>query len=177
MQRGSANQFLSMAYDHPSYTTRQEGFESVMTAGSGGVGLKFVAFAALSLFALHALVTTAATSTATATINGTATVHINAQALNLIVIQNTNSAGVAPGLSTSTVGPLYVDQLYANGTYTGGTGAYASLPLNTSTGAAGLGGLQIPEGAQFYVVSGTDTAAVALTAFDYQIQPLAPVTA
>lgn len=177
MQQGSAQQFKSMAYDHPAYIDRKQGFESIMTAGSGGLGLKFVAFAALSLFALHALVTTAGTSTATATVNGTATVHINAQALNVIVIQNTASAGVAPSLSTSTIGPLYADQLYANGTYTGGIGAYASLPLNTATGSAGLGGLQVPEGAQFYVVSGTDATAVALTAIDYQIQPLAQVTA
>lgn len=177
MQQGSVNQFKSMGYDHPAYIDRKQGFESIMAAGSGGVSLKFAAFAALSLFALHAFVTTAGTSTATQTVNGTATVHVNAQALNLIVIQNTAAAGVAPALSTSTVGPLYADQLYANGTYTGGIGAYASLPLNTNTGSAGLGGLAIPEGAQFYVVSGTDASAVALTSIDYQIQPLAPVTA
>ena len=176
-QVAAANQFKSMGYDHPSYIARQAAFQSIMTAGSGGVSGKFVAHAACLLFGLHALVTTAGTSTATATVNGTATVHINAQALNLIVISNTASAGVAPSLSTSTIGPLYADQLYANGTYTGGLGAYASLPLNTATGSAGLGGLAVPEGSQVYVVSGTDATAVALVSIDYQLAPLANVTA
>ncbi len=138
---------------------------------------KFVAFANMLIFSLSALVTTAATATATQTVNGTATVHINSQALNLIRITNTAGAGVAPALATSTVGPFYADQLYANGTYTGGTGAFAQVPLNTNTGSAGFGGLQINQGDQFYVVSGTDTAAVALICIDYQILPLANVTA
>lgn len=177
MQQGSTNQFKSMSYDHPSYTARQAAFQSIMAAGSGGVSAKFVAHANLLLFALHALVTVAATATATQTYNGTATVHINSQALNLIRVTNTAGTGVAPALATSTVGPLYADILYANGTYTGGTGCYASLALNTNTGSAGLGGLAINEGDQIYVVSGTDTAAVALISIDYQILPLANVTA
>jgi len=176
-QQAASNQFKSMGYDHPAYTARQAAFQSIMAAGSGGVSAKFVAHANLLLFALHAFVTVAGTSTATATVNGTATVHINSQALNLIRITNTASAGVAPALATSTIGPLYADQLYANGTYTGGVGAYASLPLNTATGSGGLGGLAINEGDQIYVVSGTDTTAVALVSIDYQIAPLAQVTA
>ena len=176
-QQGASNQFKSMGYDHPSYTSRQAAILGAIAAGSGGVTSKFVAHAAMLLFAIHAFVTTAATATATQTVNGTATVHINSQALNVIRITNTAGTGVAPALATSTVGPFYADTLYANGTYTGSVGSYLTAPINTNTGSAGFGGLQINEGDQVYVVSGTDTAAVALISIDYQILPLANVTA
>jgi hypothetical protein len=110
-------------------------------------------------------------------VNGTATVHINAQPINMVVVTNTASAGVAPALSTSTIGPLYQDALYANGTYTGAVGLTALLPVNTNTGQAGLNGVLVPQGSQVSFVSGTDATAASVITVDYAIQPLANVTA
>ena len=171
------------AYDNAAYVARGN-FTGIMTAGSGGVSTKFVAHANLLLFGLNAYTTTAGTSTYTATTaqyyaggTSSATVHVNATQLSLIRITNTAAAGAAPSLSTSTVGPFYIDQYYTNGTATGGVGAYAQVALNTSTGTAGLNGLAINQGDQIYVVNGTDASAVNLINIDFQVQPLANVIA
>lgn len=173
----------NMAYDNASYIARGA-FATIMTAGSGGVSAKFVAHANLQLFSLNAFTTVASTSTYTATqyynysgSSTSATVHVNASQLSLIRITNTAAAGVAPSLSTSTIGPFYVDTLFANGTATGQIGATASVALNTSTGSAGLGGLSINAGDQIYVVNGTDASSVNLVTIDWSVQPLANVMA
>lgn len=172
-----------MAYDNPAYVARGV-FTSVMTAGSGGVSGKFVAHANMLLFGLNAFTTTAGTSTYTATqyynyagSSTYASVHVNASQLSLIRITNTASVGVAPSLSTSTIGPFYVDTLFANGTATGQIGATAQVALNTSTGSAGLNGLSINQGDQIYIVNGTDTSSVNLITIDYSVLPLANVVA
>ena len=172
-----------MAYDNPAYVARGV-FTSVMTAGSGGVSGKFVAHANMLLFGLNAFTTTAGTSTYTATqyynyagSSTYASVHVNASQLSLIRITNTASAGVAPSLSTSTIGPFYVDTLFANGTATGQIGAIAQVALNTSTGSAGLNGLSINQGDQIYIVNGTDASSVNLITIDYSVLPLANVVA
>lgn len=177
------NTTKNMAYDNPAYIARGN-FATVMTAGSGGVSGKFVAHANMLLFGLNAYTTTAGTSTYTATqyynyagSSTAATVHVNASQLSLIRITNTASAGVAPSLSTSTIGPFYVDTLFANGTATGQIGAVAQVALNTSTGSAGLNGLSINQGDQIYVVNGTDTSSVNLITIDYSVLPLANVVA
>jgi hypothetical protein len=173
----------NMAYDNAAYVARGN-FATVMTAGSGGVSGKFVAHANLLLFGLNAFTTTAGTSTYTATqyynysgSSTSATVHVNASQLSLIRITNTASAGVAPSLSTSTIGPFYVDTLFANGTATGQIGAVAQVALNTSTGSAGLNGLAINQGDQIYIVNGTDASSVNLITIDYSVLPLANVVA
>ena len=173
----------NMAYDNAAYVARGN-FATVMTAGSGGVSGKFVAHANLLLFGLNAFTTTAGTSTYTATqyynysgSSTSATVHVNASQLSLIRITNTASAGVAPSLSTSTIGPFYVDTLFANGTATGQIGATAQVALNTSTGSAGLNGLAINQGDQIYIVNGTDASSVNLITIDYSVLPLANVVA
>jgi len=173
----------NMAYDNPAYVARGV-FTSVMTAGSGGVSGKFVAHANMLLFGLNAFTTTAGTSTYTATqyynyagSSTYASVHVNASQLSLIRITNTASAGVAPSLSTSTIGTFYVDTLFANGTATGQVGAIAQVALNTSTGSAGLNGLSINQGDQIYVVNGTDASSVNLITIDYSVLPLANVVA
>jgi hypothetical protein len=172
-----------MAYDNAAYIARGQ-FATVTAAGSGGVSAKFVAHANLLLFGLNAFTTVAGTSTYTATqyynysgSSTSATVHVNASQLSLIRITNTASVGVAPSLSTSTIGPFYVDTLFANGTATGQIGATAQVSLNTSTGTAGLNGLSINQGDQIYVVNGTDTSSVNLITLDYAVLPLSNVIA
>jgi len=177
------NTVKNMAYDNAAYIARGQ-FATVTAAGSGGVSAKFVAHANLLLFGLNAFTTVAGTSTYTATqyynysgSSTSATVHVNASQLSLIRITNTASVGVAPSLSTSTIGPFYVDTLFANGTATGQIGATAQVSLNTSTGAAGLNGLSINQGDQIYVVNGTDTSSVNLITLDYAVLPLSNVIA
>ena len=174
----------NLAYDNPTYMARGQ-FASITAAGSGGVSGKFVAHSNLLLFGLSAWTTVAGTSTYTATqyynyagtTNTSATVHVNASQLSLIRITNTASAGVAPSLSTSTIGPFYVDTLFANGTATGQIGAVAQVALNTSTGTAGLNGLSILAGDQIYIVNGTDTSSVNLVTIEYQVTPLSNLIA
>ena len=173
-----------MAYDNAAYMARGA-YTSLTAAGSGGVSGKFVAHSNLLLFSLSAFTTVASTSTYTATqyynyagsTSTSATVHVNASQLSLIRITNTAAAGVAPALSTSTIGPFYVDTLFANGTATGQIGATAQVALNTSTGTAGLNGLSINQGDQIYIVNGTDASSVNLVTIDWQVTPLSNVVA
>lgn len=174
----SSNAVLkSMGYDHPSYTTRQS-VQGIMTAGSGGVSNKWVAHANLLLFSLNSYTTVAGTSTFTFTVAGTGTVAVAATQLSLIRITNTASAGATIALSTSTFGPFTVGGSFVSGgTQTNQIGGYSQFQLNTNTGTAGLGGIAINQGDQFFVVNGTDATAVELVNIDYQIQPLAGVAA
>lgn len=174
----------NMAYDNASYVARLVVNLGPNAAGSAGVTSKFVAHANLLLFSLSAYTTIAGTSTATASAaqyynNGTnsALVHVNSPAFNLIRITNTAGTGVAPSVSTSTIGPFYADTYFANGTATGQVNSFTQVGLNTSTGTAGLNGLAINAGDQVYVVNGTDATAVSLFTLDYQIVPLANVVA
>ncbi len=169
-------------YDHPVYAARVNGFNGIMTAGSAGVSGKFVAYANLLLFSLNTYSTIVGTSTYTTGLVGGptgATVAIAATQLSLIRITNTAAAGATIGLSTSTVGPFTVAGVFlgAGGTATNQVGAYNQFTLNTAAGTAGFGGLPINQGDQIFVVNGTDGTAVELISFDYQVQPLAPVTA
>lgn len=176
----------SMGYDHPSYTTRVGSFQSIMTAGSGGVSGKFVAFANMLLFGLTTFSTIAGTSTFTGGLTGgppgvnpTTGVAVAATQVNLIRITNTASSGATIALSTTTIGPFTVGGVFlgAGGTATNQVGANNQFALNTTAGTAGLGGVQINQGDQIFVVNGTDATAVELVTIDYQILPLASVTA
>ena len=173
----------NMAYDNAAYIARGA-YTSITTAGSGGVSGKFVAHSNLLLFSLSAFTTVASTSTYTATqyynylgSSTSASVHVNASQVSLIRITNTATAGIAPALSTSTIGPFYVDTLFANGTATGQIGAICQVALNTSTGSAGLNGLAINQGDQIYIVNGTDASSVNLVTIDWQVAPLSNVVA
>ena len=53
---------------------------------------------------------------------------------------------------------------------------YAQSLGSTAAGTAGQGGVPVPQGAQFWVVSGTDATATTLCTIDYQIAPGAGVT-
>jgi hypothetical protein len=167
----------NMAYDHPAYLSRLS-YNTIMTAGSGGVSAKFVAHANMQLFSINSQATVAGTSTYTTTVTGSTTVNVATTQMSLIRITNTASAGATISLSTSTIGPFTMGGGYiVSGTQTNQVGAFASFPLNTSTGSAGLNGLSINQGDQFYVVNGTDATAVNLISIDAQIQPLASITA
>jgi len=176
--------FKSMAYDNPAYIARGT-FNSIMTAGSGGVSGKFVAFANLLLFSLTTFTTVAGTSTYTTGLLGgpsgvgTAGPAVAATQLSLIRITNTASTGATVALSTTTIGPFTVagSFLGAGGTATNQIGASNVFALNTSSGTAGFGGVAINAGDQIFVVNGTDATAVELVTIDYQVQPLAAVTA
>jgi hypothetical protein len=174
-----------MAYDNPAYIARGQ-FTSIMTAGSGGVSGKFVAFANMLLFGLQTFTTVAGTSTFTgglvggpSGVNATTGVAVAATQLNLIRITNTASAGATVALSTTTVGPFTVGGSFlgAGGTATNQIGGANQFALNTTAGTAGLNGLAINQGDQIFVVNGTDATAVELVTIDYQILPGAAVVA
>jgi hypothetical protein len=174
--------FKSMAYDQTTYTTRVSSFQSIMTAGSGGVSAKFVAFANLQLFSLTTYTTIVGTSTYTTGLVGGPTgagTAVAATQVSLIRITNTATPGATIALSTSTVGPFTVAGVFlgAGGTATNQVGGFNIFALNTSSGTAGFGGLAINQGDQIFVVNGTDATAVELVTIDYQVQPLAAVTA
>ena len=174
--------FKSMAYDQPTYTARTSTFNSIMTASSAGTSAKFVAFANLLLFSLTTYSTIVGTSTYTTGLVGGpagAGTAVAATQLSLIRITNTAAAGATIGLSTTTIGPFTVAGVFlgAGGTATNQVGAFNVFALNTATGTAGFGGVAINAGDQIYVVNGTDATAVELVTLDYQVQPLAAVTA
>lgn len=176
----------NMAYDHPSYVSRVGTFNSIMTAGSGGVSAKFTAFANLLLFSLNTYSTVAGTSTYTGGltggppgVNATTGVAVASTQLSLIRITNTASSGATIALSTSTIGPFTVGGVFlgAGGTATNQIGGWNNFALNTSTGTGGLNGVAINQGDQVFVVNGTDATAVELVQIDYQVAPLASVMA
>jgi hypothetical protein len=168
----------NMAYDHPSYTTRQSFAYGPNAAGSAGVTSKFVTHAALLLFGLNYYVVTAGTSTYTFTQGGTSTVAVAATQASVIVITNTATPGATVALATTTYGPYTVaGNFLTSGTLTNQVGQNGQFQLNTNTGTAGIGGVLVPAGSQVYVVNGTDATAVVDYTIDYQIQPLASVLA
>lgn len=144
----------------PSYIARQDANLGAVPAGSGGQTSKFVAFANLLLYSLTAYQTVLGTSTYTQ--SGTATA--SGQQLSVIVITNTSTTTTV-GLATSTYGPFLAGGQGTVG-QVGGMNQYA---LNTTPGTAGFGGVPCPQGAQVYVVSGTDATAASIVTVDYQI--------
>jgi hypothetical protein len=169
----------SMGYDNPAYVTRQSFQLGTLTAGASGQSSKCVAHANLVAYSISAYTNVVGTSTYTYTgPNGSSTIGIAAQQLSLIVVSNTASVGSSVSLSTTTYGPYVLGgQFGAAGTFTNQVGAFSQAQLNTNTGTAGLGGIVIPQGSYFYVVSGTDATATETVEVDYQIQPLAAVPA
>ena len=192
----------NFAYDHPSYVARQTFPFGAITAGSAGVTSKFSAHAQLLIYGLTSTTMIAGTSTSTATFppqppsTATTQVQANGQILSLLRVANTvTAAGTAPSLTTTTYGPFVTGSLFANGTFTaaiGNTNQYAINSLQivgppasgtattTTLPNAGLsnqGGILVNQGDVLFVVSGTDATATTSVTLDYQIQPLASVTA
>ena len=169
----------SMGYDHPAYTTRQA-FAFTRAAGSGGLSAKYVAHANLLAYSATVNTTVVGSSSYTFTgVNGSATVAALSDQLSLYVVTNTASPGATVALATSTYGPWAVTGQFLNtGTYTNQVGQSSQLQLQgTASGTAGLGGVLIPEGSLFYFQGGTDLLATESITMDYNIQPLAAVTA
>ena len=169
----------SFAYDNPSYLARQSAPLGATVAGAGALTSKFVAFAALQVYAVAAALITAGTSTATA-YNGTATTTaVNGDSFSLVHVFGGN--GVAS--STATHGPFSLSYGAVTGTMTGGV--FTSIPLSGAgvTGtvqagaAAATGGVVANPGDILYVVRGADATAVSVFALEYGVQPLASVTA
>ena len=176
------NTQTNFGYDHASYLARGT-WNATIAAGSGGT-LKFVAHANLQVMSVTAVVGTAGTSTWTKTQyynNGsnTLTVHANSQQYTVTRIYNTASSGAAASFATATLAQFSPD-IYSTvnaGTGTGVVGSWYSQALNSSTGTAGLYGTAINAGDSINIVAGTDTSAVTHFTIDWQVQPLANLTA
>ena len=181
----------NMAYDHPAYINRLAHAFAPAAAGASAVSPKFVAFTALTIFAIAAtLVTSGGTSTYTAW-NGTATVTaIGAQTYSLIRIFNTAAAGLTPALGTATYGPFVISKYDGTSTNTqtnstaAGISGYVQLFNANGTSTAqvqagtntGNGGFQVNQGDQLYVVQGTEATAIGAYSLEYGLTPLANVS-
>ena len=179
------NTTKNMGYDNPAYMSRGT-YNTSIAAGSGATSTIFVPHSNLLLLGLTMTPAAAGTSTYTATqyyggFAGTltsATVHVSSTQVSLIRVTNTSTFGQAPAVSTSTIGPFYVDYLNTtNGTATGAVGSFTQVALNTSTGSAGLNGIAVNAGDRLFLVNGTDATAVTYATIDYQILPLSNVVA
>lgn len=202
--QGNANQVLkSLAYDNPSYLTRQSTQLAANAAGSGALTGKFMAHAALTVFGVTFC--TVAAGTSTYTVNGTAT----NPATSLYAIYITNTATNSVALSTTTLGAAALGFVVGGTTTTGANvnvggiggvaggyqGPYALNTLggtntsqvwgtNTFTlsppggGNAGFGGLPMNPGDALYFVNGTDATATTVPIVQWALQaPNAQVVA
>ena len=151
-------------YDHPSYTVRQSA--TLYNAAASAVSLqKFVAYTGTFLFSATMVPYAIGTSTYSST--------TSAQQISLYVVQNTSTTTTV-SLNTLTYGPY----IPGGGATLGQVGAPTVVAFNTNVGTAGpFGGLYIPPGAIVYSSSGTDATANIVTVIDYQLAPLAAVTA
>lgn len=149
-------------YNDPNYVTRDSQTSGILSGSTAT--FKWVAYANLFLYGLTSYLDTIGTSTYSAT--------TSAQTISMYVVINTSTTSTV-ALTTTTYGP-YV---------TGGTGSPAQagganvFPLNTSTGTAGYGGVYVPAFSEVYFQSGTDATAKVTATVDYQLAPLAAVTA
>jgi|SRR5579885_457284 len=190
----------SLAYDNPSFQTRQSAQLAQNSAGSGSTSGKFVAWAALTVYGVTFLTVTAGTSTYT--VNGTGTVA--ATQMSALYVTNTATNSVA--LSTTTVGPFTIGGAGAPGANVsvgglgggsaggvigpyclntlGGTNTSQTWGTNTFTvgpaggNNAGQGGLPMNLGDTLQFVMGTDATAVIIPVVQYSLQaPNAQVVA
>ena len=124
--QGSGNTVTrTLAYDDPSYVTRQSASLGTIT-GSGGVSTaKFTAFTQLTIFGVTFFPTVLGSSTYT--VNGTATT--SAQSAYAVFITNTNTTGTAITLATTTIGGASTGPFYVAGT--GAMGTNVNVPGTT----------------------------------------------
>jgi hypothetical protein len=161
----------------PAYATRLS-YSDQVAAGSGAVTEKWVAHANLLLYDLTTSLLVAGTSTYTNTVTGTGTNFINGHQLSVITIVPAVPFGTTSvSLSTNTYGPFLSGGSFASGgTMTGQVGGASQFALNTTAGTAGYGGIPVPAGSIFYVVSGTDATAQSSATIGFQINTGAGLT-
>lgn len=185
----------TLAYDNPTYVTRQSQALAAVGAGSGGTSAKFYAWTQLIVYG--ATFCTVAAGTSTYTVNGTATSP--ATQYSVLYVSNTNTTGTAVTLGTTTVGPFTIGGTSTTGTNVsvGGTsggiaggfnGPYAFNTLggtNTSQtwgtftvtaspaggNNAGQGGLPMNPGDTLQFVNGTDATASLVPIIQYSVLP------
>lgn len=195
--QGNANIVTrSVAYDNPSYLTRQSASLGTITGSGGASTTKFTAFTQLTIWGVTFFPVTALGSS-TYTVNGSSTT--SAQSAYAVFIANTNTTGTAVTLATTTIGGASTGPFYIGGTGAagsnvnvpgvGGLGGWWKYAINTLGGTnttmawgtttysanpaggnqAGQGGLYMNPGDQFYVVAGTDATGTASHILEYSI--------
>jgi hypothetical protein len=149
-------------YSDPNYTTRSS-VESAIMSGNAAT-FKWVTYAAQYAFSVSALLDTIGTSTYSAT--------TSCQTVSLYIVSNTSTTSTV-SLATQTYGPYNCggNQSPAQ------AGGFNVNVLNTNTGVGQYGGVYIPQGSEVYFQLGTDATAKVVATMDYQMAPLAPVTA
>jgi hypothetical protein len=176
------NTQTNFGYDHASYLARGT-WNATIAAGSGST-LKFVAHANLQLMSVTATLSVVGTSAWTKTQyynNGsnTLTSHSANNQYTVTRVTNTAASGAAASFSTTTLAQFSPD-IYStvnSGTSTGVVGSWFTQALNSSTGTAGLYGTAINAGDVITITAGTDATAAAVLSVDWQVQPLANLTA
>lgn len=174
-----------MAYDHPAYIARLGHNFGQNAAGASTNFGKFVAFAALQLFAIQATMITAGTSTATAW-NGTATTtNVAVDQFSVIHVYANGTSGTG-AVTTATHGPFNIGPY--NGTATGTQTSTSGNTVRVQLSGAGLtgnvqagtntadGGVPVFPGDTFHILRGTDATAVSAFTAEYGIAPFARVS-
>ena len=194
--QGNANVvYRSMAYDNPTYVTRQSISLGTITGSGGTSTTKFTAFTALTVYGVNFFPVTALGSS-TYTVNGISTT--SCMAAYCVFVANTNTTGTAVTLATTTVGAAATGPFFIAGTggpgtnvnlqAIGGLGGYSRYAINTLGGTnttmawgtttyslglpgggagGGQGGLYMNPGDQIYVVAGTDATGTASHILEY----------
>jgi hypothetical protein len=188
--------YRTLAYDNPTYVTRQSYAVTANSAGSGNATGKFYAWAQTTVYGVTFQQTALATSTYT--VNGTATT--SCQALYALFVTNTSTSATIT-LATTTLGAAASGPFFISGTGTPGTnvnvaglgglggfyryaintlgGTNTTMPWGTVTytsgypgsGAAGQGGLYMNPGDVLYFVNGTDATGTTLATIEYSVAP------
>jgi hypothetical protein len=189
----------TLAYDNPTYLTRQSSQNITIAAGGATTSSKFYAWTQLIVYG--ATFFTTAVGTSTYTVNGTATT--SCEALYAIFVANTNTTGTAVTLATNTIGAAASGPFFVGGTgptgsnvNVGGIGGYIGgyqgpYALNTLGGTnttqpwgtttyssgypggnlAGQGGLYMNPGDAIAFVSGTDATWAGSFNIQYSVLP------
>jgi len=188
--------YRTLAYDNPSYLTRQSVSLGTVTGSGGTSTTKFTAFTQLTVWGVTFFPVTALGSS-TYTVNGTATT--STMSAFYIFVANTNTTGTAVTLATTTLGAAATGPVFIAGTggpgtnvnlqCVGGIGGYSKYAINTlggtnttlawgtttysanppGGGQIGVGGLYMNPGDQFYVTAGTDATGTASHILEYSL--------
>lgn len=165
----NASQATKSSYTDPSYATRQSVSLGKIGPGAASVA-KFVTFANMYVYTLTTWIDVLGTSTFSSTLSG--------NTAQITVIVNTSTTGTSVALATTTLGPYPIGgPSIGTSTGTAVLGGVNYIPLNTSTGTSGFGGYYVPQGSEVVVTLGADATNVTYATLDYQLAPLAPLSA